>query len=36
MTQALIISHESSKPTVDQMVAGWLHAKTSLSHSQVT
>jgi site-specific recombinase XerD len=36
MTQALIISESRDKPTVDQMVAGWLHAKTSLSHSQMT
>ncbi len=33
MTQSLIISQPGVTPTVDQMVAGWLHAKTSLSHS---
>ncbi len=36
MTQSLIISQPGVTPTVDQMVAGWLHAKTSLSHSQMT
>jgi site-specific recombinase XerD len=34
--QALIISNGSEKPTIDQMVAGWLHAKASLSHSEMT
>jgi site-specific recombinase XerD len=36
VTQELIISHGRDKPTVDQMVAGWLHAKASLSHSEMT
>src|SRR6266702_9773 len=36
MTQELIISQPGLRPTVDQMVAGWLHAKASLSHSQMT
>jgi site-specific recombinase XerD len=34
--QALIIAQLVLKPTVDQMVAAWLHAKSSLSHSQMT
>jgi site-specific recombinase XerD len=35
--KALGFSHKAlHKPTVDQMVAGWLHAKASLSHSEMT
>src|SRR6266704_5360220 len=34
--QAIIIAKVGLKPTIDQMVAAWLHAKASLSHSQMT
>src|SRR5712691_797160 len=36
MTQELIISQAFEKPSIDQMVAAWLHAKTSLSGSSMT
>lgn len=34
--QALIIAGITVKPTIDQMVTAWLHAKTSLSGSSMT